>query len=182
MSKGEGKKFEEIQYVSEEGESDSDSADKKVKKLKEEQKAIKEESSKNLDMAMRALADYHNLQKRTEKEKEEAIEYAAAELICGLLPTIDSIEKASEHFENKPDSENTAEQDGIEQIYKQFKSFLEKEGVEEIKAVGEKFNHEFHEVVGVVEGEEPGIVVEEVQKGYCLHGKVIRPSKVKISK
>ena len=72
--------------------------------------------------------------------------------------------------------------EGILQIKTQISDFLRSQGVEEIKAEGVKFDPNFHEVIGEVEGKEPGMVAEENQKGYLLNGKVIRPSKVKIIK
>ena len=71
---------------------------------------------------------------------------------------------------------------GVLQIKTQIQDFLKNQGVEEIKALGEKFDPNFHEVVGEAEGKESGIIVEEVQKGYKLQGKVIRPAKIKIIK
>ena len=174
--------IEEIKYEPEEGETASDTADKKIKKIKEKLKTAEQERADYLKGLQRARADYINLERRTAKEKEEWIEFSNLDFVMDLLPTLDSLEKAMEHFKNSPDLQDSAEQDGIERIYKQFKSILEKKGVEEIKSVGEKFDPEYHESVGVVEGGESGIVIEEVQKGYCLHGKVIRPSKVKIGK
>ena len=73
---------------------------------------------------------------------------------------------------------------GFEQIIKQIDDFLKKEGIEEVKSVGEKFNPETMEAVEEVEieGKEQGIVVEELQKGYMMNGRLLRPAKVKITK
>lgn len=169
---------EKIEYVPEE---DSGGADKKIKKAKERLKKAEQERGEYLAALQRARADYINLERRMVKEKEEWIQFANLDFMLSVLPTLDSFDEAMKHIKNNSDSQET-ETDGIEQIYKQLKVSLKDKGLEEIKAVGGKFNPEFHESIEVVEGEEAGVVTEEVQKGYSLHGKVIRPSKVKIGK
>ena len=182
MSK-EGKKFEEINYVPEE---DSEGFDKKIKKTKEQQKRAEQERDEYLAALQRARADYINLERRMVKEKEEWIQFANLDFVLGILPTLDSFDEALKHLKNGNEQEaeapDAAESDGIELIYNQLKSALKDKGLEEISAVGQKFNPEFHESVEVVEGGDSGVVIEEIQKGYTLHGKVIRPSKVKIGK
>jgi molecular chaperone GrpE len=171
-----------IEYVPEESEATFDAPEKKVKKLKEEIKDFKEKLREQRDAALRALADYQNLQKRVEREKEETIEFANLNFVRDLLPSLDSFDMALEHLKDNPDSPEEAEQDGMEKVYNQLIAALKSNGVEKINAVGEKFNPEFHESIEVVEDEKSGVVVEEIQKGYTLHGKTIRPSKVKIGK
>jgi len=175
-------KLEKIEYVPEEGEAASEAAEDKIKKIKEHLKKAEQERGEYLKGWQRAKADYINLEKRIAQEKEEWTEFSNLDFVMDLLPTLDSFDKAIEHFKNNPDSPETAEQDGIEQIYNQLKATLKGKGLEPIEAVGEKFNPEFHESVEVVEGEDSGIVVEEIQKGYKLNNKTIRPSKVKIGK
>jgi molecular chaperone GrpE len=173
-------RIEKIEYVPEQ-EADSEGADKKIKKVKERLKKTEQERTEYLAGLQRARADYINLERRMVKEKEEWIQFANLDFVLSILPTLDSFDEALKHFKNDSDSSETAEQDGIEQIYNQLKATLKSKGLEEIEAVGEKFNPEFHESIEVVEGEgEPDQIIEEVQKGYTLHGKVIRPSKVKV--
>lgn len=118
---------------------------------------------------LRALADYQNLSKRVEREKETFVKFANAVLILKMLPVLDNLERASEHLKDQ----------GIELVLKQFKESLSSEGVTEITAHGQEFNPELHEAVEKVKGEE-GRVVEVLEKGYKLGEKVIRPAKVKV--
>jgi len=159
---------DKIEYVSE----DSDEPDKKVKKVKHQLKHCEQERAEYLAGWQRAKADYINLEKRIEQEKAEWIKFSNAELILKFLPLLDSFEEALKHTKEK----------GLEHIYNQLKDILKNQGLEEIKSLGEKFNPELHEAVDKAEGKECGIIIEEIQKGYKLHGKIIRPSRVKISK
>lgn len=119
----------------------------------------------------RALADYQNLEKRVEKEKEEFAKFANARLIDKLLNVQDSLERAVEHLKDK----------GLKLILDQFKSALESEGLSEIKAMGEKFNPETMDAVKMGEGPK-NKVVEVILKGYALNNRVLRPAKVKVGK
>ena len=161
---------DKIEYI--DGE-DIESADRKVKKIKQKLKACQKERAEYLAGWQRAKADYINLEKRIEQEKAEWIKFSNAELILKLLAILDSFEEALKHNKDK----------GLQQLYNQLKNILKNQGLEEIKALGEKFNPEFHESVETVKSDKgEGIIVEEIQKGYKLHGKVIRSSKVKIGK
>ena len=163
------KEDEEIKYESED---DAEGADKKVKKIKDKFKLCEKERAEYLSGWQRARADYINLEKRITQEKEEWIKFSNLDFIIELLPVLDSFDKAADHCDDE----------GVKQIYKQLISVLKSKGLEPIKAVGEKFNPEIHEVIAEIEGKEQGIIIEEVQKGYTLHNKVIRVSKVKIGK
>lgn len=118
---------------------------------------------------LRALADYQNLEKRVEREKETFVKFANAVLILKMLPVLDNLERASEHLKDQ----------GIELVIKQFKEALSSEGVTEIEAAGQAFDPQLHEAVEKVSGEEDK-VMEVVEKGYKLGEKVIRPAKVKV--
>jgi molecular chaperone GrpE len=168
-------KPDKIEYIDEQ---DSDSFDKKLKKVKDKLKTCEKERGEYLAGWQRAKADYINLEKRINQEKSEWIKFANSELILRFLPILDSLEEAMRH----PPAGGQADK-GIQQVYNQLKTILKKEGLEEIKSVGEKFNPELHEVIENTKGRgKEGTIVEEVQRGYKLHGKVIRPSKVKIGK
>ncbi len=118
---------------------------------------------------LRALADYQNLEKRVEREKDNFVKFANAILILKMLPILDNLERAQE----------TLKDQGIELVIKQFKEALSSEGVTEVEAEGKEFNPEHHEAVEKVEGEE-GKVVNVIERGYKLGEKVIRPAKVTI--
>ena len=130
----------------------------------------------------RARADFLNYKKGGVEKLGEILKYANENLILKILPILDNFDKAEKEIpDNKKNDKFLA---GVLQIKTQFQDFLKNQGVEKIKTIGEKFDSNFQEVVEEVEkkGVESGIVLEEVQKGYKLHGKVIRPAKVKISK
>ena len=120
----------------------------------------------------RALADYSNLLKRTAKEKEEFFKYSNEQLIVEMIPVYDNLKTSLEHTDDQ--IEKSAWLEGVKYVLKQFKSILESIGVEEIKTVGEKFDHNTMEAVSG-EGE---MVVKEGKPGYKLNGKVIVPARV----
>lgn len=123
------------------------------------------------DKYKRALADYQNLTKQTAKEKQEFAKYANERFLCEILPVYDNLKMAIEHSD-----ENNHDKwlEGVKYVIKQFKTVLESAGVEEIKTVGEKFDHNTMEAV---EGKGE-TVKQEARPGYKLHGKVIAPAKV----
>lgn len=131
---------------------------------------------------LRAQADLENFRRRTRMEQAEAAKYGALSLIEQLLPVIDNFERAMATSDENKDYD--ALMKGIEMIYNQMLHALEQEGLQPIEAVGEKFDPQFHQAVMQVDSEdhEEGIVVEELQKGYILKERVLRPSMVKVSK
>ncbi|RIX54107.1 nucleotide exchange factor GrpE [Paenibacillus nanensis] len=130
---------------------------------------------------LRAQADFDNFRRRTMKEKEELGQYASMKLLGQLLPVVDNFERAIAASSSNSDYESLAK--GVDMIFRQLTQTLEAEGLKPIQAVGEPFNPEFHQAIMQVESDEyeEGIVVEEVQKGYMLKDKVLRPAMVKVS-
>ena len=120
---------------------------------------------------IRALADYQNLAKRVEREKELFVKFANSVLILRMLPVLDNLERAQEHLKDE----------GIDLVIKQFKEALSSEGVNEVEGIGSEFNPEIHEAIAHGEGEE-GKVIEVFEKGYKLGDKIIRPAKVRVGK
>lgn len=151
-----------ITYVSE----DSEIIGHQSKKLKQRIKQCQKEKEEYLSQAQRARADLVNYRRRQEEVLEGLKTFGQINLIKEMFPVLDSLEMGAK--DNK----------GIKQIKQQMDSILQRYDIKEIKAVGEKFNPEFHEVI---EGN-GDMVVEEVQKGYTLNNKVLRVSKVKVSK
>jgi molecular chaperone GrpE len=127
----------------------------------------------------RAAADYQNLKRRAEKEREEYGRLAAAALVISILPLLDDLERALQSVDIRLAGLTWV--DGIRLIYRKFQAILEAAGVTEIKAEGETFDPNLHEAVMYGEGEE-GKVVSEVQKGYRLGERVIRPAMVVVGK
>ena len=128
----------------------------------------------------RARADFMNHKKEERERMQEFIKFSEEELLVQLLPVVDNLELALEQLKGKEDAVSK----GFLQIAMQLKRFLKDHQVEELKSEGEKFNPEFHEAAGEVEkeGVGQGMIVEVLSKGYTLHGKLIRPAKVKIAK
>lgn len=160
------------------------------KKVKEEHKEAEEPKKRTAEhdkhaeelkaQLLRALADFDNFRKRTAAEKDELGKYANERFARELLPVLDGLAKASE-FASKSDSENLVK--GLALVIKQMKDALSKFGVEEIVSLGKKFDPNFHEAILMKEsGSEPGTVIEEAQKGYTIHGRLLRPSMVIVSK
>ena len=121
----------------------------------------------------RAEADFENYKRRVEQERAESAKFAGMALILNVLPIVDDLERA---FKSIPEKlAHLTWTDGIRLIHRKLQATLEAQGVTEIKALGETFDPSVHEAVGQTAGEE-GKVVEEAQKGYKLHGRVIRPA------
>ena len=133
---------------------------------------------------LRALADYENLQKRTSAERSNFLKTATEQLILKLLDLADNFERADDEFSKKDPSNIDSMIEGFKAIHKQFKSILNNEGAKKIESIGKKFDPNFHEAVFVRTNPEveEDTVLEEVQPGYLLNSKVIRPTKVVISK
>jgi molecular chaperone GrpE len=143
---------------------------------------VEEEKSKAesyLANWQRAAADYQNLKRRAEKEREEYGRLATAALVINILPLLDDMERALQSVDIRLAGLTWV--DGIRLIYRKFQAVLEAAGVNEIKAEGETFDPNVHEAVMYGEGEE-GKVVAEIQKGYRLGERVIRPAMVVVGK
>ncbi len=123
----------------------------------------------------RAQADFINYKRRTEQEKEEISQFANAILILNLLPILDDLERAL--TSTPPRLAKLSWVDGIRLIERKLQAGLEAQGLSQIKALGEPFDPNLHEAARLGKGKE-GTVIEELQKGYKLRDRVIRPSKV----
>ena len=133
-------------------------------------KSVKVEKLVDLELKWkRALADYANLEKRIDKEKEVFVKFSNAQLLQSLLPVLDDLEKAGQHLKDQ----------GLNLAISKFKEVLQKENLEEIKAQGEEFNPELMEAIEIVKGPK-NRVVEVVIKGYLLNNRVLRVAKVKV--
>lgn len=141
------------------------------------EKALAEEK----DRYLRLNAEFQNYKKRVEKEKADLIKYGNEKLLTDLLLVLDNIDRAVKSSEN---TEDTRLRDGILLIKKAFDDTLATNGVTEIEAMDKPFDHDEHYAVMTeeVEGKDEGIIVDVLQKGYKLNGKVIRPSMVKVTK
>ena len=147
-------------------------------KKEPKEKAVSEEMALLNDKYLRICAEYDNYRKRTQKEKDNLYGDIRANVVTSFLPVYDNLVRAL-----AAETEDEAYRKGVEMIMNQFNATLEKLGVTEIKAVGEKFDPALHNAVMHVEDETKGEneVVEEFQKGFKLSDKVIRFSMVKVA-
>jgi len=144
--------------------------------LVEKERSIEEQKNKYL----RALADLDNYKKRVNLEKDELIRYSNELLVKELLPALDGFAKALD-FAKKTDSEDLMK--GIALIKKQLEDAVSKFGVKEIETAGKPYDPNLHEAILMKDSEKaPGIILEEVQKGYTMHERLIRPAMVIVSK
>lgn len=170
-------KKDKIEYISEE---DALGVDKKLKKLRGKLKESQKKAEEYLTGWQRTKADLINYRKEQEQKISDYYKFANEGLILEILLVLDNFNIALNHLPKESKKDKWLE--GILQIKKQLEDSLTKQGVEEIKTLGEKFNPEFHESIGAVKSNKKGgTIIEEVQRGYKLNGKVIRPSRVKIS-
>jgi len=151
-------------------------------KVKKEQKLqkIEEELEKVNDKYLRLYSEYDNYRKRTIKEKIELSKTAAADVISTLLPVLDDFERAIKSFETVSNDPNPLKE-GVVFIYTKLLTILNQQGLEQLKTIGEEFNTDFHDAVTHIPAtipEQKGKVIDEVEKGYTLNGKVIRYAKV----
>ena len=150
--------------------------------LPEELEKYKREAADNYDRYLRIYAEFENYKKRMARERSDLLQYGNENLIKDLLPVLDSLGRALEHARTSEDFSSFIE--GIRLVEKQFLAALENNGVKPIEAKGEPFDPNFHEAVYEVntpEGESRH-VVDELEKGYLLNGRLLRPSKVSVSK
>ncbi|MDZ7741486.1 MAG: nucleotide exchange factor GrpE [Bacteroidota bacterium] len=152
---------------------------KKENKEKERISELEARTGELNDKYVRLYSEFDNFRKRTMKEKVELRNTASQDLITDLLPVMDDFERAIKSFDEINDAKEIKE--GILLIYNKFKNVLKAKGLEEIDAKEQAFDTDFHEAITQIPApseELKGKVVDEIEKGYLLNGKVIRYSKV----
>ncbi|WP_148252525.1 nucleotide exchange factor GrpE [Aidingimonas lacisalsi] len=132
------------------------------------------------DQAMRAAAEAQNVRRRAEQETEKARKFALEKFVKELLPVVDSLEKALESME---DGASEAHREGVSMTLKLQLDVLAKFGVEEVEPEGQPFDPQYHEAMTMVPNPElePNTVMEVIQKGYLLNGRLVRPAMVVVS-
>ena len=147
----------------------------------EDEPNLEEEIAHLNDQLLRNRAELENFKKRMNDERIKDNKYRSQSLVTAILPALDTFEHAISVSTEAPEVKNFLV--GFEMIHKQFIDSLANEGVEVIKACGLPFDPKLHQAVAKeeVEGTDPGIVLAEMQKGYKLKDRVIRPSMVKVS-
>lgn len=166
-----------------EGGKESESLKKEIEELNKqvEEKDAKLEEQKN--QMLRLMADFDNFKKRAASEREEIICFSNEALILALLPILDNFDRAMKHTDGcKTMDEEILK--GFALIKRQLEDVLTKIGLSPVEAIGKKFDPNYHEAVLTKEAgtAEDGTVIEEMQKGYSLRDKVIRPSMVIVAK
>ena len=157
------------------GETKEDLADSQEKKIAELN-----------DKVLRLLAENQNIRKNQEKEKEDVLKYGSFNFASQILNLTDNLDRAFSIFKNNEkfkDKEFLEITNGIELIEKELLNTLEKNSITYIDCLNKKFDPNFHQALSEIDSEkEPGTVVEEVQKGYMLHDRLLRPSLVNVAK
>lgn len=150
----------------------------KIRKLKDDLKQCRKEKEEYLTGWQRTRADFVNARKEEQKQREEIVRFAEQNIILELLDIVSVFDRAFQGLDEK--SPYTL---GFKHIQSQLMGILQDHGVEAIDSVGKKFDVELHaavENISVDSKEKDGIILEEAEKGYIMHGKVVRPSQVKV--
>ena len=147
---------------------------------------IKNQIAELNDKILRLLAENQNLRKNHEKEKEDIIKYGSFNFASQILSLTDNLDRAFSIFKNNEkfkDKEFLEITSGIELIEKELQNTLEKNFITYIDCLNKKFDPNFHQALSEIESDkEPGTIVDEIQKGYMLHDRLLRPSLVNVAK
>lgn len=144
--------------------------------------AAEKKAADCLDQVLRLKAEFENTKKRLEKDRLDAIRFANEKLLADILPVVDDFDRAMSSLAERHDPEKVKQ--GLELAQTALHKTLERYGVETVKSVGTEFDPRFHEAVAAVPDPKAkdGAIVEEMQRGYLLNGRLLRPSRVKIVK
>ena len=154
---------------------------KQISVSSKEWDAVNEKLKEAEDRILRISADFENSKKRLTSRAEETVKFANEKIILDIFPVVDDLDRAVSSLDQGHDTKSI--QEGLHMVQKTFHKILEQSGVKPIESLNQMFDPNLHEAVGEVESdEEEGEVVDEVQRGYLLNGRLIRPSRVRISK
>ena len=186
MTKSEKKEHEKVT-------SEDKNRTEKDKQVEKESAPVKEETPEEKlkiiqEKLLRTMAEMENQRRRFEKEKQEAFEFGGFNFAAESLSLIDNIDRAIISFKNDENLKNNKDLnkiiDGMEIVKKDLVSIFKKNGVEQIECINKKFDPNFHQAMLEVENytKEPGTVVQEIQKGYMMKNRLLRPSLVGVTK
>ena len=153
-----------------------------------EKETIEEKLKNSQDKLLRTMAEMENQRRRSEKEKNDAYEFGGFNFARESLSLIDNIDRAIASFKNDENFKDTPNInkifDGIEIVKNDLVSIFKKNGIEEISCINKKFDPDFHQAMLEVEdsSKDPGTVVQEIQKGYMMKNRLLRPSLVGVAK
>lgn len=134
------------------------------------------------DQMLRMRAEFENAKKRLERDRLEAVKFANEKLLAEILPIVDYLDSAMSSISEGHDPERVHQ--GLRIAQEELHKVLERHGVDIVESVGKAFDPKFHEAVGTVEASDKlkdGFVADEVQRGYLLNGRLVRPSRVRVA-
>ena len=154
----------------------------KIEEQKRQFEDCEKKATEYLAGWQRERADFLNYKKEEMERIKGFLAYVSEEFVLKILPILDNFEVVEKKLPEDLKKDESVK--GILQIKNQILDFLKSMGVKEIKLIGEKFDPNFHEVVEEIEmkGKEPSTIIEEIQKGYKINGRLLRPAKVKVVK
>jgi molecular chaperone GrpE len=161
-----------------------DRPDRDTTNLQDDAAALRQERDELRDKYLRGVAEFDNYRRRTERERREFAEAAAADLLRDLLPIVDDFERALANAEPPGDRASEAYHRGVELIHRQLLDTLRKHGAEPFDSVGDDFDPSRHEAVAQepANGHRDGEVTGELRRGYFLRSRLLRPAQVKVAK
>jgi len=151
----------------------------RIKELEQIVKDFKKDIEKSKDKSLRLLAEFDNYKKRTINEKQELLKYSGKEIVKNMLSIFDDLEKIEEIDKKVKVSDIV---DGVKLINKNITTLLKDQDIKKYKSLGEEFDPELHDAIHNEPGKRDNIVTKEFQPGYKYHDKVLRHSKVVVSK
>jgi len=161
---------------------DNDDNNNEVENNNEEENVIEQLR----DEKLRLLAEMENLRKRSERDRVDSIRYGSINLARDILSLNDNLSRALDAIPEEEKNSKTFKNltDGLKMVQRDFSTILEKHGVKKIDALNKKFDHNFHQAMMEIETNESeeGLVVQEIQSGYIMHDRLLRPSMVGVSK
>ena len=157
-----------------------------IENIKSTENLLQEEIEQLRDEKLRLLAEMENLRKRTDRDRIDSVRYGSINLARDILSQDDNLTRA---LDTIPDEEKNSETvnnliKGLKMVQKEFATILEKHGVKKINSLNNKFDHNFHQAMVEIEDNnvEAGTIVKEMQSGYTMHDRLLRPSMVAVSK
>jgi molecular chaperone GrpE len=162
---------------------DTDADNEKQNELEEN---LRDEIEQLRDEKLRLLADMENLRKRSDRDRMDSIRYGNTNFARDILSLGDNLSRALDAIPKDAEKTETITNliNGLRMVQREFTSILEKHGIKKIEALNQRFDHNFHQAMIEIESEEAeeGIVIQEIQSGYNMHDRLLRPSMVGVAK
>ena len=155
-------------------------------KQNELEENLRDEIEQLRDEKLRLLADMENLRKRSDRDRMDSIRYGNINFARDILSLGDNLSRALDAIPKDAEKTETITNliNGLRMVQREFTSILEKHGIKKIEALNQRFDHNFHQAMMEIESEEveEGIVIQEIQSGYNMHDRLLRPSMVGVAK